>query len=75
MVQEEEVGEVCETVAGNEKAETLTVIPSTLIENQKLNTGQSLFTRDAQKGNRNAEGGAKKKEDLGRFKSSHKNWQ
>ena len=52
------MGEVYETVAGNEKEETRTVIPSTLIENQKLNTGQSLFTRDAQKGNRNAEGGA-----------------
>ena len=72
VVQGEEVGEVNETAAGNQKRETLTVIPPTPIENQILNTGKSLLARDAQKENGNAEGGTKKRMDLGKFKSSHK---
>ena len=72
VVQGGEVGEAKETAAGNQKKVTLTVIPPTHIENQRLNTGKSLLTRDAQKGNGSVEGGTKKEKDLGRFKSGHK---
>ena len=71
-VQGEEVWEVNKTAAGNQKKETLTVITPPPIENQRLNTGKSLLTWDAQKGNGNAEGGTKKKKSLGRFKFGHK---
>ena len=64
VVQGEEVGETNETAAGNKKKETFTAIPPTPIENQKLNIGKSLLTRDAQKGNRNAGRGTKKKKSL-----------
>ena len=72
VVQGEEVGEANRTAAGNQKKETLTVIPLTPIENQILNTGKSLLTPDKQKGNRNAEGGTKNKKSLVRFKSGGK---
>ena len=72
MVQGEEVGEAIETAAGNQKKESLTVIPPTSIEDQRLKTEKSLLTWDAQKENGNAESGAKKKKGLGRFKSGHK---
>ena len=72
VVQGEQVGEANETATDNQKRETLTVIPPTPTENQRLDTGKSLLTRDAQKGNGNAEGGTKKKKGLGRFKSGHK---
>ena len=42
------MGEVNETGAGNQKKETLAIIPPTPIENQRLNTGKSLLIRDAQ---------------------------
>ena len=74
VVQGEEIWEANETAAGNQKKETLTVIPPTPIENQRLNARKSLLTRDAQKGNGNAEGSTKEKKVLGRFKSSHKKW-
>ena len=45
VVQGEEVGEANKTAAGNQKKETLTVIPPTLIENQRLNTRKFLITR------------------------------
>ena len=48
VVRGEEVGKASETAAGNQKKETLTVMPPTPIENQRLNTGKSLLTRDAQ---------------------------
>ena len=66
------MGEDNKTDAGNQKRETLSVIPPTSIENQKLSTGKFLLTWDAHKGNGNAEGSTKKKKDLGRFKSGHK---
>ena len=72
MVQGEEVGEAIETAAGNQKKESLTVIPPTSIEDQRLKTEKSLLTRDAQKENGNVESGTKKKKGLGRFKSGHK---
>ena len=71
-LQGEDVGEANETAAGNQKKETLTAIPPTPIENRGLNTGKSLPTRGTQKGNRNTEGGTKKKKGLGRFKFGHK---
>ena len=40
------MGEANEIAAGNQKKETLTVIPPRLIENQRVNTGKSLFTRE-----------------------------
>ena len=61
VVQGEEVGETNETAAGNKKKETFTAIPPTPIENQKLNIGKSLLTRDAQKGNRKFKSGNKKR--------------
>ena len=54
VVQGEEVGEANRAAAGNQKKETLNVIPLTPIENQILNTGKSLLTPDKQQGNRNA---------------------
>ena len=39
--------ETNETAADKQKKETLTVIPSTPIENQRLNTGKPLLTWDA----------------------------
>ena len=49
------------------KKETLTVIPPTPIENQRLNTGKSLLKQDVQKENRKAEGGTKKKKKVGKI--------
>ena len=72
VVQGEEVWEVNKTAAGNRKKEILIAIPPPSIENQRLNTGKSLPTRDAQKRNGNAEGGTKKKKIWGRFKFGHK---
>ena len=66
------MGEDNKTAAGNQKRETLSVIPPPSIESQKLSTGKSLLTWDAHKGNENADGSTKKKKDLGRFKSGHK---
>ena len=66
------MGVANETAAGNQKRETVTVITTTPTENQRLNTGKSLLTRDAQKGNGNAESGTKNKKGLGRFKSGQK---
>ena len=66
------MGVANETAAGNQKRETVTVITPTSTENQRLNTGKSLLTRDAQKGNGNAESGTKNKKGLGRFKSGQK---
>ena len=60
MVHGEEVREANETASGNQK-KTFTVIPLTPLKNQRLNTGKSLRTRDAQKENRNVEVGTKKK--------------
>ena len=71
-VQGWKVGEVNETGASNQKKETLAVIPPTPIENQRLNTGKSLLTQNAQKENRNADDGTKKKKGLRRFKFGHK---
>ena len=48
VVQGKEVGEVNKAVAGNQKKEILTAISQTPIENQRLNTGKFLLTRDAQ---------------------------
>ena len=64
VVQREEVGEAEETVAWNQKKETVIVIPPTPIENQRLNTEKSLLTLVAKKRNRNAEGGTIKKKGL-----------
>ena len=50
VVHGEEVEEANETAAGSQKKETLTVIPPTPIENQRLNTGKFLLTRDSKKG-------------------------
>ena len=47
VVQGKEMGETNETAADKQKKETLTVIPSTPIENQRLNTGKPLLTWDA----------------------------
>ena len=66
------MGEDNETGASNQKKETLAVIPPTPIENQRLNTGKSLLTQNAQKENRNADDGTKKKKGLRRFKFGHK---
>ena len=72
VVQAEEVRGANKTGAGNQKKETLTVIPPPPIENQRINKGKSLLTRSAQKGNGNTEGATKKKKSLGRFKSGPK---
>ena len=48
VVQGKEVGEANKAVAGNQKKEILTAISQTPIENQRLNTGKFLLTRDAQ---------------------------
>ena len=72
MLLGKQVGVANETAAGNQKRETVTVITPTPTENQRLNTGKSLLTRDAQKGNGNAESGTKNKKGLGRFKSGQK---
>ena len=72
VVQGEEVAEANEIAADNQKKDILIVIPPTFIKNQRLDTGESLLTQDAQKWNRNTEGGTKKKNDLGRFKFGHK---
>ena len=72
VVQGQEVRGANETGVGNQKKETLTVIPPTPIENQRINKGKSLLTRSAQKGNENTEGATKKKKSLGRFKSGSK---
>ena len=72
MLLGKQVGVANETAAGNQKRETVTVITPTSTENQRLNTGKSLLTRDAQKGNGNAESGTKNKKGLGRFKSGQK---
>ena len=61
VVQGEEVAEANEIAADNQKKDILIVIPPTFIENQRLDTGESLLTQDAQKWNRNTEGGTKKK--------------
>ena len=47
VVQGKEMEETNETAADKQKKETLTVIPSTPIENQRLNTGKPLLTWDA----------------------------
>ena len=47
VVQGKEMGETNETAADKQKKETLTVIPPTPIENQRLNTGKPLLTWDA----------------------------
>ena len=72
VVKRKELGEANKTAAGNQKKENLTVIPPAPTENQRINTGKSLLTRDEQKGNGNTKGGTKKKKGLGRFKSGHK---
>ena len=46
VVQREEVGEAEETVAWNQKKETVIVIPPTPIENQRLNTEKSLLKQE-----------------------------
>ena len=48
VVRGKEVGEANKAVAGNQKKEILTAISQTPIENQRLNTGKFLLTRDAQ---------------------------
>ena len=70
MVHGEEVGKANETSAGNQNKETITAIPPTPIEIQRLNTGKSLLKRVAQEGNGNAEGGTQKN-GLGRFESGY----
>ena len=72
MAKGEQLSEANETAACNQERETFTVIPPTPIKNQRLNTGKSLHTRDAQKGNGNAVGGSKNKKGLGSSKSGCK---
>ena len=61
VVQRKQVGEINETAAGNQKRDTLNVIPQTPIKNQRLTTGKSILTRDVKRGKGNAEGGMKKR--------------